>query len=386
MAEGEVNLKPDLAADLRTGDVATAEQGEGDCATVVEVVQAAGKTLQLIFAEALVVGYGTVGRGSSDLRSPEARSKRSFTAAYNVGDPKEHRLSIAVVPCVLVYDVGGSHIAAAVCFKDSYRLGTVVRANHPAEETSTAFVEVLHALGMKASEEVTGVEGAELAMPGPFDYDKGISWMKHKMPYLYGVNVSEALAARFGWKASQVRFLNDAAAYLLGEVGAGAARGVKRVVCFTLGTGVGSGFAVDGHVVTEGKGVPPGGEIWNVPYQGGIVEDKISTRALKSAYKERKGQEREVASIAHYAAGGEAEAVEVFEGFGHDLGVALKRLLEDFAPEVVVLGGGIARSAHLFFAATKTELQGTGIELRIAELGDNAPLAGAGVAWFNTEQ
>lgn len=284
-------------------------------------------------------------------------------------------------PCVLVYDVGGSHISAAVCHKAEYRLGKVVRADLPKEETSEAFIEVLHSLGVKAKDGVE-VEGAELAMPGPFDYEKGVSWMKHKMPYLYGVNVSEALAAGFGWKASQVRFLNDAAAYLLGEVGAGAAKGVKRVVCFTLGTGVGSGFAVDGRVVTEGKGVPTGGEIWNAPYEGGIVEDKISTRALQKAYKERKGKEREVASIAHYAIGGEPEATAVFEEFGTTLGVAIKRLLTDFAPDVVVLGGGIARSAHLFLDAVKAELKETSIEVRIAKLGDNAPLAGAGVAWF----
>jgi glucokinase len=269
-----------------------------------------------------------------------------------------------------------------VCFKQSYRLGTVSGSKHPAEQTSEAFVDVLHSLGVKASEGVEGIEGAELAMPGPFDYAKGISWMKHKMPYLYGVNVSEALAARFAWKPGQVRFLNDAAAYLLGEVGAGAARGVKRVVCFTLGTGVGSGFAVDGKVVTEGKGVPPGGEIWNVAYDGGIVEDQISTRALQKAYKERKGQEREVASIAHYATGGEPAAREVFAEFGRNLGLALKLLLADFAPDVVVLGGGIARSAYLFLPATQAELESTKFEVRIAELGDNAPLAGAGVAWF----
>jgi len=93
-------------------------------------------------------------------------------------------LSAAVDSCVLVYDVGGSHISAAVCFKEGFRLGTVVRANLPEEQTSAAFVEVLHSLGKKASEGVDHVEGAELAMPGPFDYVQGISWMKHKMPYL----------------------------------------------------------------------------------------------------------------------------------------------------------------------------------------------------------
>jgi glucokinase len=318
-------------------------------------------------------------RGGGAPRAAERRPR-----PYNVVD-SEARWEVSALnePCVLVYDVGGSHISAAVCFKEGFRLGPVVRANLPEEPSSEAFVKVLHSLGVKASEGVNGLQGAELAMPGPFDYAEGISWMKHKLPYLYGVNVSEALAAQFGWKASQVRFLNDAAAYLLGEVGAGAARGVQRVVCFTLGTGVGSGFAVGGHVVTEGKGVPPGGEIWNVPYEGGIVEDQISTRALQRAYKERKGQEREVASIAHYATGGEPLSIEVFAEFGRNLGVAFKKLLTDFAPDVVVLGGGISRSAHLFLDETRKELEGAGIEVRIAELGDSAPLAGAGVAWFS---
>ncbi len=130
------------------------------------------------------------------------------------------------------------------------------------------------------------------------------------------------------------------------------------------------------------QGVPAGGEIWNTPYEGGIVEDQISTRALQKAYKERRGQEREVASIAHYAVGGEPEATEVFEQFGKTLGIAIRRLLADFAPDVVVLGGGISRSADLFLDAVKSELKDTTIEVRIATLGDNAPLAGAGVAWF----
>ncbi len=314
---------------------------------------------------------------------PRPRVLKAGFSAYNVDDSEARwAVSAEVEPCVLVYDVGGSHISAAVCFKEGFRLGTVVRANHPEEQTSEAFIGVLHWLGVTAADGIKDVQGAEVAMPGPFDYAKGISWMKHKLPYLYGVNVSEALAARFGWNASQVRFLNDAAAYLLGEVGAGAARGVARVVCFTLGTGVGSGFAIDGHVVTEGKGIPPGGEIWNVPYEGGIVEDQISTRALQRAYMERKGQEREVSSIAHYATGGEQASIEVFEEFGRNLGVALKKLLKDFAPDVVVLGGGISRSACLFLPETRKELEGADFEVRIAQLGDNAPLAGAGVAWF----
>ena len=291
-------------------------------------------------------------------------------------------MAFAAGSCVLVYDVGGSHIATALCFADGFRLDSIARSALPEQQTTEAFVDVLHTLALKAAPSLGRVEGAELAMPGPFDYENGVSFMRHKLPYLYGIPLTSVLSDRFGWKPGRVRFLNDAAAYLLGEAGAGAARGVARAVGITLGTGVGSAFAVDGRIVTEGPGVPPGGEIWNIPYRGGIVEDLISSRALQRSYKERTGQQREVASIAHYANGGEATACEVFEEFGSNLGRAFLLLLNEFNPNVVVLGGGIARSANLFMADAVRALDGLNVEIRVSKLGENAPLVGAGVAWF----
>jgi glucokinase len=281
-----------------------------------------------------------------------------------------------------VYDVGGSHISAAICYAEEFRLGPVERCALPSDQTSAAFVDALYSLAVKAAPDLSVVEGAEFAMPGPFDYAGGVSFMRHKFPYLYEVPLASRISERFGWEPSQARFLNDAAAYLLGEVGAGAARGVARAVGITLGTGVGSAFAIEGHIVTKGKGVPPSGEIWNIPYNGGIVEDLISTRALQKSYEERSGQQREVASIAHYANGGEATACEVFEEFGNNLGAALRRLLAEFNPNVVVIGGGISRSANLFMPEAMEALDGMETELRTSKLGDNAPLVGAGVAWF----
>ena len=290
-------------------------------------------------------------------------------------------MAVSGNPCVLVYDVGGSHISATTCSASDYGLGPVVQAHLLNEQSSTEFVEVLAQLAALASSAKANVIGASLAMPGPFDYDAGVSWMRHKMPYLYGVNVGHELALRLRWQDGKVRFLNDAAAFLWGEIGAGAARGVPRAVGITLGTGIGSGFAVEGRVLTEGVGVPPGGEIWNVPFEGGVVEDLISTRAIKHMYRGSTGLDREVSEI---AAGTPADsaAVEVFRKFGVSLGRVLRILLHDFSPQVVVLGGGIAHASHLFLPAAENELQGVALQLRISALGDCAPLIGAGVSWF----
>ncbi len=295
----------------------------------------------------------------------------------------EVRVSAGSEKSVLVFDVGGSHISAAVCHSDDFRLGSVITAAHPAGETSGAFINLLHSLGMQAGVDTVDVSGASIAIPGPFDYKTGVSYMRHKLPYLFGVNVHEALAERFGWQASQICSLNDADAFLLGEIGAGAARGIPRAVGLTLGTGIGSAFAVDGHVVIEGPGVPPDGEIWNLPYEGGIVEDSVSTRAIQAYYRKRTGITREVAEIAADA-NSDSAASEAFIEFGRHLGLAMRSTLYSFAPDVVVLGGGISHSAPLFLSTALAHLHGLKVELRISALFDHAALVGAGVRWFET--
>ena len=51
---------------------------------------------------------------------------------------------------VLAFDVGGSHVAAAVCCTPSFHLGPVASAPHAGVSTSDAFLDLLNDLGMKA--------------------------------------------------------------------------------------------------------------------------------------------------------------------------------------------------------------------------------------------
>jgi glucokinase len=282
---------------------------------------------------------------------------------------------------VLTFDVGGSHISAALCSGDSLSLGPVASAHYGDITTSDGFVGLLYDLAAKAAGgNVSGI-GATLAFPGPFDYDAGVSLMRHKLPYLYGFDLRHALAARIGCDPAQVRFLNDADAYLLGEVGAGAAKGFARAVGLTLGTGIGSAFAVDGRLTTTGPGVPKDGEIWNVPYENGIVEDFVSTRAIAGNYSRRSGKAISVAEIAA-AVTHDSDAQEAFAEFGHHLGQVIGSMLADFRADVVVLGGGISRSAELFLPIARAEIPDRNLQIRVSRLLDRAPLVGCAVAAF----
>jgi glucokinase len=283
---------------------------------------------------------------------------------------------------ILVFDVGGSHISCCEFSLSDAGAGAVCEAPIPEPCGLEEFLATIESLGRRALASGSLPGGASFAMPGPFDYTLGISSMKHKFQGLYGVPLATRLGACLGCPAERVSFLNDAAAFLIGEVSKGAAAGSRRAIGITLGTGVGSAFAVDGQVVVTGEGVPKGGEIWDFPYRGGIVEDLISTAALQRSYERRTGRRAEVRAIATLAEA-EREARETFEDFGRDLGQALRDTCAAFHPDCIVLGGGIARSARLFLPAAEKVLEGLSIRICVSSLGSYAPLIGAGVHWRN---
>jgi len=330
---------------------------------------------------------------------------------------------------VLVFDVGGSHISAAICSPHTYALSGLAHASIPPEgfaphvanstlSPAHAFLRFLHALAQRSADlagvPLASIVGASLAFPGPFDYANGVSRMTHKFPSLFGIDLKTAIAQRFHWRPAQVRFVNDAAAFLLGEIGAGAAHGYARSIGITLGTGIGCAFALnDGQAgriaMPPEPGVPPGGEIWNLPYNGATVEDFVSTRFLRRQYQTLTGLEAEVSAIAETAKGNHpcpedsaaplppdtqladpyaahCRARQSFQDFGRHLGLALNQHAQPFHPDIIVLGGNISRASHLFLPATKKALApGFAPKIAISTLMDHAPLAGAGVHWFTSE-
>jgi glucokinase len=323
---------------------------------------------------------------------------------------------------VVVFDVGGSHISAAICSPHTYALLGLAHAPLPPEGFAAhaspgsapahGFLRFLHALAQRSANlagiPLQQVAGAALAMPGPFDYPNGVSHMQHKLPSLLGVNLKSAIAERFHWQPAQVRFVNDAAAFLLGEIGAGAAYGSHRSIGITLGTGIGCAFAVDGRIAMPDTDstVPPGGEIWNLPYNGATVEDFVSTRFLRHQYQNLTGLEAEVSSIAETAKGNHpcpeeaapplppddpyaahCRARQSFQDFGRHLGLALNQHAQPFQPGIIVLGGGISRASHLFLPATRKALAPDfAPKIAISTLMDQAPLTGAGVHWFTNPE
>jgi glucokinase len=282
---------------------------------------------------------------------------------------------------ILAFDVGGSHVAASVFDPRSKTIGPVRDLHLLPEGDPEEFFKTFQSLVSLTLPAPASLQGIAIAIPSPFDYERGISHMQHKFQSLYRMDLRSELSQRLVCPPEHIHFLNDAAAALIGEMQQGSAVGAKRAIGITLGTGVGSAFAVDGEIVIEGRGVPTSGEIWNQAYRDGIVEDFISTPAIQNIFQQLTGKASTVCDIAS-STSHRQEARQTFERFGTELGKVLRQTCLPFAPDRIVLGGGIAHAAAHFLARAREELADCDVQLAVSQLFARAPLIGAGVSWL----
>jgi len=283
-------------------------------------------------------------------------------------------------PAIPALDVGGSHVSAALVDSDT---GTLVGTGHRLELDGAAraadIVDTLVLAARAVSAPATATWG--VAMPGPFDYARGVGLFDGvgKFESLHGLDLRAMLSARLPGQPRRILFVNDADAFTLGEWAHGAGTGRRRCVGLTLGTGVGTGWVVDGRIIASGPGIPPDGRANNLQIDGAPLEQTVSSRAIRRAYLAGTGDAgADVRTIAGRARQGEPAARAVLADAMRALGAALAPCLHGFGADVVVVGGSMAGSWDLFdgwfrsgFASAEPPL------IRLAVNGEHAALLGA---------
>lgn len=301
---------------------------------------------------------------------------------------------------VIAFDVGGTQIKAGAVANGKivaesvghYDSRAELAAGPMMERFAAIFADVLDKSGTDAC-----ADGLGIAFPGPFDYEAGISRIKGlgKFDALYGLSVGmlleEALRAdgHTGGRLAphfRIAFENDAALFGLGEAGpGGAAEGAERAVCLTIGTGLGSCFLESGRLVKRRADVPDEGWLYTVPYEDGIADDYISRRGvLRLAERLGFKDTYDVRDLAALADAGNDAALRLFEHFGNRMASILLPSLLRFRPDLVVLGGQISKSAHLFAPAFRNALAQAAPRAEVAVSRDTLASTLLGVHGFMT--
>jgi len=294
---------------------------------------------------------------------------------------------------VLVLDIGGSFIksglvSAAGRMTELEPMPVDSKAN--AQTIVRTFADII-AAGFRSAE--GQIDSIGIAIPGPFDYARGVSLMTHKFAGIKDIKLTAVLRATLPEiEEIPIRFKHDANAFLAGEMWCGAGQGVKRALGVALGTGIGVACCVDDKFLTNALGSPaPEVSVWQRPFKEGIVEDYVSTRALAKKYRlVRPGYDpaHGVKGIAEAAKAGDLEAINLFAGFGEDLGNALLPLCGTLHPELIIVGGQIAKDFTLFSEALSLVLNKAAVHapgVVASHLGSCAALFGAVLAEDRTE-
>jgi glucokinase len=171
-----------------------------------------------------------------------------------------------------------------------------------------------------------------------------------------------------------IAITNDANAAAIGEMIYGGAKGMKNIVVYTLGTGVGSGIVVNGDLVYGHDGfagecghtlVVPNGRHCGCGGKGHLeaycsapgmkrtaFELLAKYNATTSLLADKCYNELDSKMIFEAAEKGDKVALEVFELTGKWLGIGLANTVHHLSPEAIFLFGGPTAAGSYIFRPT----------------------------------
>ncbi len=256
---------------------------------------------------------------------------------------------------ILSIDVGGTTTAAGLVTAQGEMLAHVQGATH-ADGPGTALVTLFElADGLVATAKAQGISLLALAIgvPGVVDAERGVVGADIKnVPELAGCPLAERLRTRYGLR---VWVDNDVNLLALGQWRFGAAKGARSLVLLALGTGVGGGIILDGHLVRGTGGY--GGELGCVPvnfdapkvssFGRGWLDSYVSGREIAEKARQRfldLGEDVSAATVFQAARDGHAGARALVEEVCQALGAGLAIIVNALNPEVLLVTGGVAES------------------------------------------
>lgn len=317
-------------------------------------------------------------------------------------------------PYVIGLDLGGTNsVFGIVDVRGDIKATTAIKTTgfRNAEDYVKAAVEALKVI-IKDVGGIETIRSMGIGAPNG-NYYKGTIEYAPNLPWAHNVVVpladmfSEALGI-------PVALTNDANAAAIGEMTYGIARGLKNFIMITLGTGVGSGIVIDGHLVYGSDGFA--GELGHIimrPENGrlcgcgrmGCLETYCSAtgvarsaRELLSATKrpsllrDLKLENITSLDVAICADKGDELSKEIYEFTGNMLGEACANFAAFSSPEAFVFFGGLTKAGDLLLKPIRESYERHVLNLYKGKVnflvssleGSSAAVLGASVVGWNT--
>jgi len=248
---------------------------------------------------------------------------------------------------------------------------------------------------ISANRDLSPPASAVIGFAGPTKPSAGTVYYAPNVGRFTDIDVGRRLERTLGLP---VVVENDANCAALGEFWRGRGRGAKSLFLFTLGTGIGGSFLIDGKVWHGANGIA--GEIGHTVVmaggprcscgKSGCLEALVSATAIVRDYREARGGRAGVAGtmtakgVVDLAKQGDRVAGAVVRRSARALGMGIANVFHLLNPEVILIGGGVSRAGAILIRPAIEEARSlvfpplrARVKVRRTALGDDAGILGA---------
>jgi glucokinase len=304
---------------------------------------------------------------------------------------------------VIALDVGGTKIAGALFSNEGVPADKILDSvsGKKGEAVGQVILEQIRFLMKLADPCRERVEGIGICVPGIYHPEEGTVWapnIRGWEAYPLYEEITEAIK-----ECPPLLLDSDRSCYILGEVWKGNARGCKDAIFLAIGSGIGAGILVDGHIL-RGSNHIAGAVGWlalDRKYQPeyskyGCFETHASGDGLARMAQKKMASAPEYQGLLRSKKQPAGEdifaayvredpiAKEVINNAIEYWGRGIADLISIFNPEKIILGGGVMGSSKPFLEQMKTEaarwsqpLSFNKVSIEFAGLGCDAGLYGA---------
>jgi len=268
-------------------------------------------------------------------------------------------------------DIGGTKMIGVLL--DGEKVITDCLLATPKDNTNHFFImlkALVEPLLERARKDGAMVFGVGISVAGVLDYTIGKMVFCPNIPILNGLKILER-ASKF--ISLPMVIDNDVKCFVRAEAEIGYRKKYKNVFGVAIGTGIGGGWYINGDVYHGANG--GAGEI-------GEIADFNTGVTLEAAYHNLMNKNPKDAAMQTIL--GDELSKKAYEDFGNIFGIALANAVNLIDPEVIIVGGGVMESSHLFLDFARTKMhsliasdKGKKMKILKSKLGAHACAIGA---------
>ena len=304
---------------------------------------------------------------------------------------------------VVGVDVGGTNIKLGVVGPSGK---VIVRNSFATKPFASSRIKLINGLASEIEASIINagltkkqIAGVGIGLPGLIDYENGVVRFLPNIPGWRSVHLKSILEKKI---KLPVFVDNDVKIITLAESKFGAGRGVKNLVCMTLGTGVGAALILNGQLYRGEDNAA--GELGHMPLNEhgpkcncggfGCFEAYVGNRplfALASRVMGKPGMTTE--DMFALAQKGNKKALLFWKMAAGHIGNGLVGIVNLLNPRLIIIGGGVSNNEkYLFKTIADTirqramSLQGSAFKIKRAQFKDDAGIIGAYVLVTNAQK